>query len=66
MNNEEFSSFGKIIVQLKDMNLARGNTEMPDTVKRGYVSSDEKEFIDQIEKLRYAGEERRNGREING
>ena len=30
---------------------------MPDTVKRGYVSSDEKEFIDQIEKLRRAGEE---------
>ena len=30
---------------------------MPDTVKRGYVSSDEKEFIDQIEKLRRAVEE---------
>ncbi len=30
---------------------------MPDTVKRGYVSSYEKEFIDQIEKLRCAGEE---------
>ena len=30
---------------------------MPDTVKRGYVSSDKKEFIDQIEKIRCAGEE---------
>ena len=30
---------------------------MPDVVKRGYMPSDEKEFIDQIEKLREAGEE---------
>ena len=30
---------------------------MPDIVKRGYMPSDEKEFIDQIEKLRGAGEE---------
>ena len=30
---------------------------MPDVVKRGYMSSDDKEFIDQIEKLREAGEE---------
>ena len=30
---------------------------MPDVVKRGYVPSDDKEFIDQIEKLREAGEE---------
>ena len=30
---------------------------MPDIVKRGYMPSDEKEFIDQIEKLREAGEE---------
>ena len=30
---------------------------MPDVVKRGYMPSDDKEFIDQIEKLREAGEE---------
>ncbi len=30
---------------------------MPDVVKRGYTPSDDKEFIDQIEKLREAGEE---------
>jgi hypothetical protein len=30
---------------------------MPDIVKRGYMPSDEKEFTDQIEKLREAGEE---------
>ncbi|MCR4923866.1 MAG: DUF434 domain-containing protein [Lachnospiraceae bacterium] len=29
---------------------------MPDVVKRGYMPSDDKEFIDQIEKLREAGE----------
>ena len=28
---------------------------MPDVVKRGYMPSDDKEFIDQIEKLREAG-----------
>ncbi len=30
---------------------------MPDVVKRGYMPSDDMEFIDQIEKLREAGEE---------
>ena len=28
---------------------------MPDVVKRGYMPSDDKEFIDQIDKLREAG-----------